>query len=114
MGRRIKNIEILRTSWLLVLALLFVSVAAPAASAVDVSSSTALAPIPVEEVSLQAESTLDNLHDVATATDPAMESVKSELSLYTREIDARLAENAKLLRSSPSLDILRYLQMSLT
>ncbi len=68
--------------------------------------------IPLAEVVTQAETAQSNLRDIEAdlAADQITATVNGELPVLTREIDARLEENSKILNSRPSLETLRNLE----
>jgi small-conductance mechanosensitive channel len=70
-------------------------------------------PIPLAEIVTQAESASENLHTIEAelAADQIPATINKELPAFTREIDARLEENAKMLTASPPLETLRSLEM---
>jgi potassium efflux system protein len=90
----------------------------PSASPTPAAQSTIVSPtpIPLAEVVSQAEATTSFLRNVQTdlAADQFISGVSNDLPLITREIDARIEENQKLLNSRPSLDTLRSLDAEWT
>ena len=68
-------------------------------------------PVPVGELSAQAEAVTVNLREIATRATamPTLEAVGRELPTLTREIDLRLRENARIVSQRPSLELLRTL-----
>lgn len=72
-------------------------------------------PIPLAEVVTKAESVQSNLRDITAdlAADQTA-TVDSELPTLAKEIDARIAEDAKILNSRPSLETLRTLETEWT
>lgn len=85
--------------------------ATPSATIAPIATPT---PIPLAEVITQAESVSGTLRDIEAdlASDQITATVDNELPVLTREIDARLAENSKILSPDPSLETLRNLQSS--
>ena len=66
------------------------------------------APFKLMEVATQAESTSITLHGIQADlnNDAVTKNIAGELQILTSEIDARLDESAKLLKSAPSLQLL--------
>lgn len=73
-------------------------------------------PIPLADVVTQAETTTSYLRNVQTdlAADQIINGISNDLPLITREIDARIEENQKVLNSRPSLDTLKSLEADWT
>lgn len=69
-------------------------------------------PIPLAEVVAQAETVQTTLRDVeaSAASDSTDAAIEAELPVLSREIGARLEENARLLNARPSLETLRNLE----
>lgn len=88
------------------------SSSAPTPSATAPPPVAAPTPFPLAEVVTQTEATSANLRDIETdlTADQITATVNDELPLLTREIDARLDENNKILNSRPSLETLRNLE----
>jgi potassium-dependent mechanosensitive channel len=78
------------------------------------ATSATPAPIPLTELAAQAEATSANLRQIeeALAANSIVAKVAAELPIITREIDARLRENARIVVQRPSLDLLRNLEQS--
>lgn len=69
-------------------------------------------PIPLAELSTQAEAATVNLREIATraTADPALAEIDRELPALTQEIELRLRENARIISQRPSLELLRTLE----
>ena len=65
-------------------------------------------PVPLAEVSAQAEAATVNLREIVTAAavSPPIEQVDKDLPTLTREIDVRLRENGRIMSQHPSLELL--------
>jgi len=86
----------------------------PSASTASFMSVQA-ASFPLDEVSVEAVATSDEMHDLSAelASDPTVSTLQKEWPVFLRELNSRLKETAKLVRPSPSLDTLRHLERSL-
>ena len=73
-------------------------------------------PVPLAEVVTQAETVQAGLRDIEAelSSDQITATVDGELPIITRELDARLEENARILNSRPSLETLRNLEADWT
>ena len=78
-------------------------------NAADVSVETAPTPIPFSEIVAQTQSAGATLEEIAAgaADDSTTAFVERELPALTAEIDARLAETARIVNGRPSLENLR-------
>src|ERR1043166_953200 len=76
------------------------------------SSETAPVPIPLSDVSAQAEVAAARLHDIGVAfsSDRTAENVTADLPALTREIDVRLRETRRIAAQRPSLEMLGRLE----
>src|SRR6516162_8021530 len=108
---------VIRIVLLIILAL--VSSAGPAlsqqAAASPAKPSPAPTPIPLAKEPLEAESTMASLQEVETNVSrdqSSAETIGGTLSELTNEIDARAAEDRRLLTASPSLEILFPLKLA--
>lgn len=68
-------------------------------------------PVPLAELSTQAEAATVNLREIATraTADPALADIERDLPGLTQEIELRLRENARIISQRPSLELLRTL-----
>ena len=108
---------VIRIVLLIILAL--VSSAGPAlsqqAAASPAKPNPAPTPIPLAKEPLEAQSTLASLQEVETNVSrdqSSAETIGGTLSELTNEIDARAAEDRRLLTASPSLEILFPLKLA--
>src|SRR6516162_983660 len=106
---------VIRIVLLIILAL--VSSAGPAlsqqAAASPAKPSPAPTPIPLAKEPLEAESTMASLQEVETNVSrdqSSAETIGGTLSELTNEIDARIADDTRLLTTSPSLEVLYRLK----
>jgi small-conductance mechanosensitive channel len=84
------------------------------ASASPAKPSPAPTPIPLSKVPLEAQSTLPSLQEIEATVSrdqSSAETIGGTLSGLTNEIDARAAEDRRLLTSSPSLEVLYPLKL---
>jgi len=72
-------------------------------------------PIPLTEIASQAQSTIKSLRDIeaSLSTDQTTTTDEKRLPQLTEEIDLRTAEHAKILTSSPPLELLHRLKVAL-
>src|SRR6516165_9871294 len=85
------------------------------ASASPAKATPAPTPIPLAKVPLEAQSTLASLQEIeanASRDQSSAEAIGGTLSELTNEIDARAAEDKRLLTSSPSLEVLFPLKLA--
>src|SRR5215469_7099203 len=85
------------------------------ASASSAKPAPAATPIPLAKVPLEAQSTLASLQEIeanASRDQSSAEAGGDTLSELTNEIDARIAEDRRLLTSSPTLDELYRLKLA--
>jgi len=77
------------------------------------SSETAPVPIPLSDVSAQAEVAAARLHDIGVAfsSDRTAENVTADLPALAREIDVRLRETRRIAAQRPSLEMLGRLEV---
>jgi len=108
---------VIRIVLLIILAL--VSSAGPAlsqqAAASPAKPNPAPTPIPLAKEPLEAQSTLASLQEVeanVSRDQSSAETIGGTLSELTNEIDARAAEDRRLLTASPSLEILFPLKLA--
>jgi potassium-dependent mechanosensitive channel len=83
------------------------------ASASPVKPNPASTPIPLTKVPLEAQSAMTSLEEVDASVSRDQSSageIAGSLSNLTSEIDARIAEDMRLLTASPSLDVLYQLK----
>jgi small-conductance mechanosensitive channel len=68
-------------------------------------------PIPLGELSAQADAVTLNLREITTraGANPTLAVIERDLPALTREIDLRLRENARIISQKPSLELLRTL-----
>ena len=70
-------------------------------------------PIPLAKVPLEAQSALASLQEIdanVSGDQSSADGIGRTLSILTNEIDARVADDTSLLRTSPSLDMLYWLK----
>jgi small-conductance mechanosensitive channel len=74
----------------------------------------AAAPVPLAELSVQAEAAMVNLRGIAAGVtaDDSLAAMAKDLPAITREIEGRANENARILSQRPSLELLRNLERS--
>jgi chromosome segregation ATPase len=85
------------------------------ASVLPAKPSSAPTPIPLADVPLEAQSALDSLKeiDASVSRDQSTADVIARtLSDLTSEIDPRIGEDTRLLRASPSLDMLYRIKLT--
>jgi potassium-dependent mechanosensitive channel len=85
------------------------------ASASPAKSTPAPTPIPLAKVPMEAESTLASLQEIeanVSREQSSAEAVGRTLSELTNEIDARVAEDRRLLTSTPTLEVLFPLKLA--
>src|ERR1700731_2709855 len=108
---------VIRIVLFIVLALISSGGAAPSqqASGSPAKPTPAPTPIPLAKVPLEAQSTLASLQeiDANVSKDQAnADGIARTLSVLTSEIDARIADDTRLLTTSPSLDMLNRLKLT--
>src|ERR1700732_798457 len=72
-------------------------------------------PIPLSKVPLEAQSALASLQEIDASVSrdqSSADGIARTLSDLTREIDARIADDTRLLTSSPSIDMLYRLELT--
>src|SRR3981081_415647 len=104
-----------RLVFLLILALFSSGGTAPGvqASASPAKPNPGPTPIPLTAVPVEAQSAMTSLEEIDTSVSRDQSSagdIAGSLSNLTSEIDARLAEDMRLLTASPSLDVLYQLK----
>src|SRR5262249_27048621 len=85
------------------------------ASASPAKSTPAPTPIPLAKVPMEAQSTLASLQEIeanVSREQSSVEAVGRTLSELTNEIDARVAEDRRLLTSAPTLEVLFPLKLA--
>ena len=85
------------------------------ASASPAKATPAPTPIPLAKVPLEAQSTLASLQEIeanVSSDQSSAEAIGGTLSELTNEIEARTAEDKRLLTSSPSLEVLFPLKLA--
>src|SRR6516225_4042785 len=85
------------------------------ASASPAKPTPAPTPIPLAKVALEAQSTLASLQEIEANVSREVSSAEAmggTLSELTNEIDARTAEDERLLTSSPGLEVLYRLKVA--
>jgi small-conductance mechanosensitive channel len=107
---------VIRIVFFIVLALVFGDSRAPGeqASGSAAKPTPATVPIPLEKAPLEAQSALDSLQELdanVSRIQSSAESVARTLSDLTSEIDSRIADDGRLLATSPSLDVLYPLKL---
>src|SRR6266436_8643466 len=76
---------------------------------------TAPTPIPLAKVPLEAQSALASLQEIdanVSGDQSSADGIARTLSVLTSEIDARIADDTRLLTSSPPLDVLYRLKLA--
>ena len=107
---------VIRIVFFIVLALVFGDSRAPGeqASGSAAKPTPATVPIPLEKAPLEAQSALDSLQELdanVSRIQSSAENVARTLSDLTSEIDSRIADERRLLATSPSLDVLYPLKL---
>jgi potassium-dependent mechanosensitive channel len=107
----------IRIALLIILALVSSGGAAPSqpVSGSPAKPTPAPTPIPLARVPLEAQSTLASLQEIEASVSgdqSSAEGLARTLSDLTSEIDARIADDTRLLRSSPSLEVLYRLKLT--
>jgi hypothetical protein len=102
---------------LIILALVSSGGTAPGqqASASLAKQSPAPTPIPLAKVPLEAQSALASLQEIdanVSGDQSNADGIARTLSVLTGEIDARIADDTRLLTTSPSLDMLNRLKFT--
>jgi potassium-dependent mechanosensitive channel len=72
-------------------------------------------PIPLTNTAFEAQSALTSLQEseaTVSKTDSRTDAITASLSSLTSEIDPRIAEDTRLLRTSPSLDVLYRIKLT--
>jgi hypothetical protein len=108
---------VVRIVLLVILALVSSAGTAPSqqASASPAKPNPAPAPIPLAKVPLEAQSTLASLQEIeanVSRDQTSAEATSGTLSQLTNEIDARVAEDRRLLTSIPTLEVLYRLKLA--
>ena len=107
--------RVIRIVFLIILALVSSGARAPGqqASASPAKPTPAPTPIPLAKVPLEAQSTLTSLQEIdanVSKDQSSADGIGRTLSDLTSEIDARIADDTRLLTTSPSLDMLYRLK----
>ena len=102
---------------LIILALVFSGGTAPGqqASGSPAKPTPAPTPIPLAKVPLEAQSALTSLQEIdanVSRDQSSADGIARTLSDLTSEIDARIADDTRLLTTSPSLDLLYRLKLN--
>src|SRR5437868_3165103 len=108
---------VIRIALLLILALASSGDTAPSqqASASLAKPNPAPTPIPLAKVSLEAHSALASLQEIdgnVSRDQSSADGIARTLSDLTSEIDARIADDTRLLTTSPSLEMLYGLKLT--
>ena len=108
---------VIRIVLLIILALVSSGGAAPSqqASASPAKPTPAPTPIPLAKVPLEAQSALASLQEIdanVSRDQSSADGIARTLSDLTSEIDARIADDTRLLTTSPSLDVLYRLKLT--
>jgi potassium-dependent mechanosensitive channel len=108
---------VIRIVLLVILALVSSGGTAPGqqASGSPAKPNPAPTPIPLAKVPLEAQSALTSLQEIdanASRDQSSADSIARTLSELTSEIDARIADDTRLLTTSPSLDVLYRLKLT--
>ena len=108
---------VIRIVLLIILALVSSGGAAPGqqASASPAKPTPAPTPIPLAKVPLEAQSALASLQEIdanVSRDQSSADGIARTLSDLTSEIDARIADDTRLLTTSPSLDMLYRLKLT--
>jgi potassium-dependent mechanosensitive channel len=85
------------------------------ASASPAKTTPAPTPIPLAKVSLEAQSALASLQEIdanVSRIQSSVDAIGGTLFDLTNEIDARLADDTRLLTSSPTLEVLYWLKLA--
>ena len=72
-------------------------------------------PIPITNIAFEAQSALTSLQEIEATVSKAgsrTDAITASLSSLTSEIDPRIAEDTRLLRASPSLDVLYRIKLT--
>src|SRR6266481_6718011 len=109
--------QVIRIFLLIILALVSSGGTAPGqqASASPAKPTPAPTPIPLAKVPLEAQSALTSLQEIdanVSRDQSSADGIARTLSDLTSEIDARIADDTKLLATSPSLDMLYRLKLA--
>jgi potassium-dependent mechanosensitive channel len=109
--------SVIRIVLLIILALVFGAGRAQSqpASGSPAKPTPAPTPIPLGKLPLEAQSTLASLQEIETNVSrdqSSAEAIGSTLSGLTNEIDTRIAEDRRLLTSSPTLEVLFPLKLA--
>ena len=108
---------VIRILLLVILALVSSGGTAPGqqASASPAKPAPAPTPIPLAKVPLEAQSTLASLQEIdanVSGDQSSADGIARTVSVLTSEIDARIADDTRLLATSPSLDMLYPLKLT--
>ena len=108
---------VIRIVLLIILALVSSGGTAPGqqASASPAKPTPAPTPIPLAKVPLEAQSALASLQEIdanVSRDQSSADGIARTLSDLTNEIDARIADDTRLLTTSPSLDVLYRLKLT--
>ena len=109
--------RVIRIVFLIILALVSSGGRAPGqqASASPAKPTPAPTPIPLAKVPLEAQSALASLQEIdanVSGDQSSADGIARTLSDLTSEIDARIADDTRLLTTSPSLDMLYRLKLT--
>src|SRR5271167_3679914 len=109
--------RVIRISLFIILALVSSGGAAPSqqASASPAKPNPAPTPIPLAKVPLEAQSALASLQEIdanVSGGQSSADGIARTLSDLTSEIDTRIADDTRLLTTSPSLDVLYRLKLA--
>jgi len=107
--------SLLRIVLLIILILVSSAGAAPAVQASPAKPTPAPTPVPLAKVPLEAQSALASLQEIeadVAKDQSSADGIARNLLDVTSEIDARIAEDTRLLTTSPSLDVLYRLKLA--
>ena len=109
--------RVIRIVFVVILALVSTDARAPGqqASASPAKPTPAPTPIPLAKVPLEVQSTLTTLQEIdanVSGDQSSADGIARTLSDLTSEIDARIADDTRLLTTSPSLDVLYRLKLA--
>src|ERR1700757_2867418 len=107
---------VIRIVLFIILALVSSGGAAPSqqASASPGKSTPAPTPIPLAKMPLESQSALASLQEIdanVSKNQSSADGIARTLSVLTSEIDARIADDTRLLTTSPSLEVLYRLKL---
>src|SRR5208337_30646 len=109
--------RVIRISLFIILALVSSGGAAPSqqASASMAKPNPAPTPIPLAKVPLEAQSALASLQEIdanVSEDQSSADGIARTVSVLTSEIDATIADDTRLLTTSPALDMLYRLKLT--